>query len=529
MGRHCLLTTVLLAPMAFPTWVQSATQLSLEQRMELLEKDLRDTKKELQYYKLKQEEDSRKNISSINELSRQTTRPDEVIVTSTAPVSSDASANASSQIAAITMKDLSKFVKEDIGFNYSGYFRSGWGTSSQGSPKSWAIGSLGRLGNEYSNWFDLQISQRVYNEGGKTVHAVVQLDGNVGQQYSAGWFGDNAYNENFLQFSDLYVNTKGFLPFAPDAEFWVGKHQLPMYEIQMLDWKTQRTDGGGGLGVQNMKLGRGMLDVALIREDIDGYNQDLSQSQQLNINTIDMRYKSIPLWDNAELMVNGRYAIANQSDYQHNNEDQNGYYQWKDTWMFGTALKQKFDRGGFNEFSILVANNSLASSFARYSGSSPYTSFNGRYYGEHTGGTALRVVSQGEAYLRDDIIVANALVYSRGEDVYSYETGAHTDFESVRVVVRPAYIWSKFNQTGIEVGYFNQKNKNQFGDAFTEAGYKTTLYHAFKVDTSMLTSRPEIRFYATYIHELNNELDNFSFADEKNDQLAVGAQAEIWW
>ncbi|MFM2533073.1 carbohydrate porin, partial [Escherichia coli] len=64
---------------------------------------------------------------------------------------------------------------------------------------------------------------------------------------------------------------------------------------------------------------------------------------------------------------------------------------------------------------------------------------------------------------------------------------------------------------------------------FNESGYKTTLFHTFKVNTSMLTSRPEIRFYATYIKALENELDGFTFEDNKDDQFAVGAQAEIWW
>ncbi|WP_186824729.1 carbohydrate porin, partial [Klebsiella pneumoniae] len=81
----------------------------------------------------------------------------------------------------------------------------------------------------------------------------------------------------------------------------------------------------------------------------------------------------------------------------------NGYYEWKDTWMAGTSLTQKFDNGGFNEFSFLLANNSIASSFSRYAGSSPYTTFNGRYYGDHTNGTAVRLTSQGETYLSDDI------------------------------------------------------------------------------------------------------------------------------
>jgi carbohydrate-specific outer membrane porin len=49
------------------------------------------------------------------------------------------------------------------------------------------------------------------------------------------------------------------------------------------------------------------------------------------------------LWDKAELMVNGRYAMANSTDTQKYNVNDNGYYKWKDTWMFGTALTQKFE------------------------------------------------------------------------------------------------------------------------------------------------------------------------------------------
>jgi carbohydrate-specific outer membrane porin len=56
--------------------------------------------------------------------------------------------------------------------------------------------------------------------------------------------------------------------------------------------------------------------------------------------------------------------------------------------------------------------------------------------------------------------MANAIVYSFGNDVYSYETGAHSDFESIRAVVRPAWIWDKYNQTGVELGYFKQQNKD---------------------------------------------------------------------
>ena len=112
----------------------------------------------------------------------------------------------------MTWKDFSKFVKDEMALVTTAITVLVGGLASHGSPKSWAIGSLGRFGNEYSGWFDLQLKQRVYNENGKRVDAVVMMDGNVGQQYSTGWFGDNAGGENFMQFSDMYVTTKGFLP-----------------------------------------------------------------------------------------------------------------------------------------------------------------------------------------------------------------------------------------------------------------------------------------------------------------------------
>jgi carbohydrate-specific outer membrane porin len=50
------------------------------------------------------------------------------------------------------------------------------------------------------------------------------------------------------------------------------------------------------------------------------------------------------------------------------------------------------------------------------------------------------------------------------------------------------------------------RKTNQQGDDLKESAYKTTLYHALKVGPSLLGSRPEIRFYGTYINILDNHL-----------------------
>ncbi|MCI4187903.1 carbohydrate porin [Dickeya dianthicola] len=531
---------LVIASLLYPaSFISTAASLTIEQRLAALEKDLQETKQELQRYKEQEKKNKAITVVRDNSAAGASNKNNAGSAAKTATPIADnglsgdnglsSVAVSSDSRASMTLHELSQYVKEDIGFTYSGYFRSGWATGSQGSPKSWAIGSLGRFGNEHTSWYDLIFKQRVFNKDGKSAYGVIKLDGNVGQSYSGGWFGEDSSNENKLQFSDIYLTTTGFLPFAPEADFWVGKHALPVYEIQMLDWKSNKTDSAAGVGVENIKAGVGSIDVALTREDIDVYNRDLTKYQQMNTNAVEARYKGIPLWNGASLMVLGKYAMANKNDTQKNNEANNNYFPMKDSWLGGVVLRQALANNGFNEFTAQLANNSIASSLARYAGSSPFVAVNGKYYGDHSGGTALRLISQGEMYLRPDVIMANALVYTRGQDVYSYDTGAHTDFDSVRAVVRPAYIWSNYNQSGVELGYFSQTNKSQAGKYFTESGYKTTLFHTIKVDTSMLASRPEIRFYGTYIRVLDNELDQFTFADSKKNQFTAGVQAEVWW
>ncbi|EAZ2928997.1 carbohydrate porin [Salmonella enterica] len=548
------LLTIFIGMALYPADVL-ASKLTVEQRLELLESELSANKKELQ--KTKYELSTYKNKiatlqKSVAENSyRNTAIPD---ITATSPVSENInnengeinqsgshvpvkgtqqvavidSNGKNTTIESVTLKDISKYVKDDIGFSYQGYFRSGWATGNHGSPETYAAGSLGRFGNETSGWFDLTLNQRVYNQDGKTATAVVTYDGNVGEQYNDAWFGDSD-NENIMQFSDIFLTTRGFLPFAPDADFWVGKHKLPQYEIQMLDWKTLTADVAAGVGIENWALGPGMLDVSLSRDDVDVYSRNFEHTTQMNTNSIDLRYRNIPLWKDGTLSLMAKYSPPNKIDQQKDNENNDSYFEMKDSWMLTSIIHQNLDQDAFNEFTLQIANNSFASSFSSFSDASNTMSHGRYYYGDHTNGIAWRLISQGEMYLGNNIIIANALVYSHGEDIYSYESGAHSDFDSIRTVIRPAWIWNTWNQTGVELGWFKQKNKTQQGISLDESAYKTTLYHALKVGTSILGSRPEIRFYGTYINILDNELSNFNFNDNSKDEFMAGVQAEVWW
>lgn len=189
------------------------------------------------------------------------------------------------------------------------------------------------------------------------------------------------------------------------------------------------------------------------------FTRDFTRTSQMNTNSVDVRYRNIPLWDDATLSLMAKYSAPNKTDQQQDNENDDSYFEMKDSWMLTSVLRQNLQRDTFNEFTLQVANNSYASSFASFSDASNTMAHGRYYYGDHTNGIAWRLISQGEMYLTDNIIMANALVYSHGEDVYSYESGAHSDFDSIRTVIRPAWIWNTWNQTGLELGWFKQQNK----------------------------------------------------------------------
>lgn len=186
-----------------------ATKLTIEQRLELLENELSQNKQEL---KATQNELGvyKSRLSTLQKIITENKYKSASLaeISATSPVADNIknengeqnsftaahTINGSQQVAVIeskgdkttiesvTLKDISKYIKDDIGFSYQGYFRSGWGTGNHGSPQTYAAGSLGRFGNEMSGWFDLTLNQRVYNQDGKTANAVVTYDGNVGKK-----------------------------------------------------------------------------------------------------------------------------------------------------------------------------------------------------------------------------------------------------------------------------------------------------------------------------------------------------------
>ncbi len=103
-----------------------AQNLTLEQRMEALEAQLRVTQQKLQAYEEKEKAQPRTVVAS-------TAAP----LTATAQTAHTAAVpTAEPELSPTTLKKISQYVQDDTGFKYSGYFRSGWATTTNGGPKS---------------------------------------------------------------------------------------------------------------------------------------------------------------------------------------------------------------------------------------------------------------------------------------------------------------------------------------------------------------------------------------------------------
>ncbi len=454
------------------------------------------------------------------------------------PLNSDKSAVPDKTVAAkpASLQSISDYVKNDIGLETHGYIRSGSAWSNKGGPQSWAAGSLGRFGNELDGWYNLLLKQRVYEQDDKSVHGVFNFEGDLGLKRNDEFYDKGYAGGGYGAMSELYVTTRGFLPFASEADFWMGKHSPIKREMQMFDWKHSYTGGGSGVGIENWRLGPGLVSVDVMRMDVDNYksycyqnDSDCSSTDDyktVNTNIADFIYKDIPLVGENKLEIDAKYAWANKTDENRNDQNTGEYYNIRPAYSLLLAVSQPL-LGGKNEVSVQVANNSIASSFMNISGATPLLDYGSMYYGNHTNGTAWRLMNQGEIYLTNNVIMQNAMVLATGNDLYSYNTGAHTDFDNIRLALRPSYIWDQYNQTGIEVGYFKQTNKTP-EDVYYESGYKVTLAHTYKIDHSLL-SRPEIRLYTTYLKTLNNEIDNHTFNDGADHQVMFGAEAEVVW
>ncbi|MCV5225000.1 carbohydrate porin, partial [Escherichia coli] len=71
---------------------------------------------------------------------------------------------------------------------------------------------------------------------------------------------------------------------------------------------------GAGAGVEGIEAGPGKVSFAWVRNDRGDIVDTGNDGGATNVNTLDVRYAGLPLWDNGSLEMGLNYAILNETD-----------------------------------------------------------------------------------------------------------------------------------------------------------------------------------------------------------------------
>ncbi|MCP3325701.1 maltoporin [Aeromonas hydrophila] len=410
--------------------------------------------------------------------------------------------------------------------DFHGYFRSGVGVSGDGDMVKYNVNKVGRLGNENDTYGEVQLGQEVFNKDGKTfyVDSMFAMTSNGSNDWEGtgtvcNFDAKQCNGDSEFALRQFNVQAKGLLGFAPEATLWAGKRFYQRHDIHISDFYYWNISGAGA-GIEGIEAGPGKISFAWIRNDrsstdvfgktgINGDQPNLADS--VNVNTLDLRYAGIPLWQDGSLEVGAMYALVNETDAQKQLKNNN----MKDGVMLTAELTQGV-LGGFNKTVLQYGTEGYSKTMAYYG--------DGSWYGAEAkdGADGYRLINWGVVPMGNSWEMGHQLVYGVANEMWDTQD----KFETMSVVVRPMYKWDDFNKTIFEGGYFKEKNTFTNKADEKDAGYKLTLAQAWSAGPSFW-ARPEIRVFASYL--ANDEDKKVFEGDTSKDTYQVGVQAEAWW
>ncbi|HIF5583159.1 TPA: maltoporin [Vibrio parahaemolyticus] len=409
--------------------------------------------------------------------------------------------------------------------DFHGYMRAGVGVNADGGQQlTFEKNKVGRLGNESDIYGEIQLGKEVYNNNGKTfyVDSMLAMTSNgsndwEGTAANCGLDGTKVKCVDDAQFAlrQFNVQAKGVLNFAPEATLWAGKRYYQRHDIHISDFYYWNISGAGA-GVEGIEAGPGKLSFAWVRNDRnDNFNSgmgsgdtpDVGNGGSVNVNTLDVRYAGIPVWENGSLEVGLDYALVNETE-----DASKAAKDAKDGVMFTAELTQGLD-SGFNKTVFQYGTEGYSKAFAFYG--------DGSWYGAEArdGASGYRFINWGVIGLGDNWELGHQLVYGVGEDMWA----ADHKWEAMSAVVRPVFKWDDNHKTIFEAGYAiddNDGDENKYG--------KLTVAQAWSAGSSFW-ARPEIRVYASYLTADKADNSNTFDSGRSDDTFQFGVQAEAWW
>jgi maltoporin len=405
--------------------------------------------------------------------------------------------------------------------DFHGYFRGGVGVSnSEGGTQGGSEfnkNKLGRLGNEFDTYGEVELGQEVWNKDGKTFYVDSMFSMDSKGTGNGENTKDDSANFGLKQFN---AQAKGLISASPDAVVWMGKRFYQRHDLHIIDSKYWNVSGYGG-GVEKIKAGPGDLSVAWIRDD----------QGPLNINFADIRYAGLSPWAGSWIELGVDYAMPHKSSAQDKLDDTDAsgikYKTGTDNGVMLTAELSQEMFGFWNKTVVQYANKGMAKNMVSQDG--------GWYdaWKNNEDSKGFRVINTAEIPAGDKLQFAYVLTYGQADNIiWDWESlgkgkneWAAGDDKLFSAVVRPIYQWDDYNKTMLELGYFTFSHDTDNNGKENWGGKKATISQAWSAGRG-LYARPELRVYATYIKDDEDK----SFDSNTSDHdVRFGLQAEAWW
>jgi len=415
-------------------------------------------------------------------------------------------------------------------FEFHGYMRSGILANSNGRGgkdfDKWSpIGGfhpVGRLGNEDETYGELELVKNFYLEDGSWAkfHALMAYE----SENTNDWDSDNSnvhVRNAFVEMGNLSTFSGAF----ENSVIWAGKRFYGREDIHITDYYIRDFSGTGG-GIQNVSLGNGSLDLAVIGRDFTDID-----STDLEVYTLDARYK-INSW---EFEVAGHMAKDNDrtrtSGGDYYLDPETGTIEQNPVVTSGDNLADSGYQGyiayslpgyyggsdvGFSKIYV-QAGAGLGSELGRAGG----------YGGNYEDEKAWSVGTLGQTAINDRWDIMTTAVYYSKIDTENDDQKKY-DFNWYNFAVRPVYKVNKNFELQFEAGYarYDDDNTDSQGDI-----WKLTFAPTFKLDTDAFWGRPEIRTFVTYANWNDDYSDDVAKLDSYSgtDGWNFGIQAEVWF
>ena len=384
---------------------------------------------------------------------------------------------------------------------FNGYMRAGVGIDKNGkfNGNDGLAHKVGRLGNESNLYAEIGIGADVakVDDTVWTVNSMLSVQSSENNSYTTL----NGDNNNRIALRQFNVEVKGLFDSDKDARIWVGKKYVQREDIHINDYYYYDISGTGA-GIENVSLGDGKWSFAYVQNTSDKH-------------VFDTRY-SFPLWDGASFQIGETYAQMirqKQTDKQANGN------------MLTLEFTQGFN-GGWNK------------TVFQWKTGSECANQNGTAWGSNKG-NEYDLFNFGETSLGGNFHLFHVVDYA----YVSFDESNNDNQKTWRVVLRPWYQLTNMTKLVAEFGAYGQYTEKTDGSKSRDRLQKATLAYAIAPDASSMWSRPEIRFFVTWLHGTDSDITYTGVAHAKDFDLEgrgtgyrdgttdiqVGVQAEAWW